>query len=101
MKRAIAGAAAAALLAVSAAPAQARGWHHHHDDVDAGDVVTGAVVIGGIAALASAITQGNRDKQDAAVEYCSREAENRIGGRVGEIGKVSKSKGYYTVEGLV
>lgn len=101
MKRAIAALAAAGILAAGAAPAQARGWHRHHDDVDAGDVVTGAVVIGGIAALASAITQGNREKQDAAVDSCSREAETRIGGHVSEIGKVSKAKGYYTVEGLI
>jgi hypothetical protein len=101
MKRATAWAGAAALLAVSAAPAEARRWHHHHDDVDVGDLVAGAVVVGGIAAVASALTQGNREKQDAAVDACSREAENRIGGAVGEIGNVSKSKGYYTVEGTV
>lgn len=101
MRRAIGSAAVAALLAASAGPAEARRWHHHHDDVDAGDVVAGAMVVGGIAALASAITQGSREKQDAAVDACSQEAENRVGGHVAEIGKVSKSKGYYTVEGLV
>src|SRR3954471_3204076 len=101
MKRAIAGAAAAALLAVSAAPAEARGWHHHHDDVDAGDVVAGVAVVGGFAALFSAISQGNVARQDAAVDACSREAESRLGGPVAEIGHVSKSKGYYTVEGIV
>jgi hypothetical protein len=100
MHRLIAGAAAAALLVTAAAPAQAGHWrHHHHDNVDAGDVVAGAVIVGGIAAIASAITQGNREKQDAAVEACSSEAENRTGGRVAEILHVGKSKGYYTVEG--
>jgi predicted secreted Zn-dependent protease len=101
MRRAICWAAAAALLAASAAPAEARRWHRHHDDVDAGDVVTGAIVIGGIAAIANAITQGNREKQDAAVDACAGEAENRTGGRIAEIGRVTKSKGYYTVEGQV
>ncbi|MEA3060310.1 MAG: hypothetical protein QOJ94_91 [Sphingomonadales bacterium] len=101
MRRAIYWAAAAALLASSAAPAEARRWHRHHDDVDTGDVVAGAVVIGGIAALANAITQGNREKQDSAVDACAGEAENRLGGRVADIGQVSKSKGYYTVEGEV
>lgn len=101
MKRAIAMLAAATILAASAAPADARRWHHHHDDLDGGDVVAGAVVVGGIAAIASAIIQGNHEKQDAAVDACSQEAEQRIGGHVAEIGKVSKSKGYYTVEGLV
>jgi hypothetical protein len=100
MRRSIAGAAAAALLVMAAAPAQADRWHHHHhDNVDAGDLVAGAVIVGGIAAIASAITQGNREKQDSAVEACSSEAENRTGGRVAEIVHVGKSKGYYTVEG--
>jgi hypothetical protein len=99
----IAAAAGAALLASGfAAPADARGrWHRHHDDVDAGDVVAGAVVIGGIAAIASAIGEGNRQKQDAAVDTCSREAESRLDGRVTDIAGVTKSKGYYTVEGAV
>jgi hypothetical protein len=100
MRRVIAGAAACALLVMAAAPAQADHWHHHHhDNVDVGDVVAGAAIAGGIAAIASAITQGNRQKQDAAVEACSAEAENRTGGRVAEILHVGKSKGYYTVDG--
>ena len=100
MHRLIAGIAASALLVMATAPAQAEHWrHYHHDDVDAGDVVAGAVIVGGIAAIASAITQGNRQKQDAAVEGCSTEAENRTGGRVAEILHVGKSKGYYTVDG--
>jgi predicted secreted Zn-dependent protease len=101
MKRAIGLGAAAALLTATATPAEARHWHRHHDGVDAGDVVTGAVVIGGIAAIASAISQGNRDKQDAAVDSCSREAESRLDGRVTDISAVTKSKGYYTVDGAV
>jgi hypothetical protein len=100
MKRAIAGVAALALLGASA-PAAARGWHHHHDDVDAGDVVAGVAVVGGFAALFSAISQGNVARQDAAVDACSREAESRLRGPVAEVGHVSKSKGYYTVEGVV
>jgi len=101
MKRAIYGVAAVASLVASAVPAEARRWHRHHDDVDAGDVVAGAVLVGGIAAIANAISEGNREKQDAAVDACAGEAENRTGGRVADIGRVSKSKGYYTVEGRV
>ncbi|MFL6856336.1 MAG: hypothetical protein ACJ8EB_00345 [Allosphingosinicella sp.] len=103
MRRAIAGAAAAAVVAMSAAPAAARGGYHHyhHDDIDAGDVFTGVAVVGGIAALFSAISQGNVARQDAAVDVCSHEAESRLGGPVAEVGHVSKSKGYYTVEGIV
>jgi hypothetical protein len=99
MRRFIAMAATAALLAGNAAPAGARDWRHHHHDDGVSDVVGGAILIGGIAAIASAITQGNRAKQDAAVDGCSTEAESRTGGRVAEIRHVGKSKGYYTVEG--
>jgi hypothetical protein len=101
MRKIIAMAAAAALLVPTATPAVANGRHHHHHDDGVNDVIGGAILAGGIAALASAITQGNRAKQDAAVEGCSTEAESRTGGRVAEIVHVGKSKGYYTVEGAL
>lgn len=102
MRKVITGLAAAALLATLASPADARRRHYrHHDDIDAGDVVAGAVVIGGIAAIASAIKQDKRRKQDDAVDRCSGEAESRTGERVSEIFSVGKRKGYYTVEGAL
>ena len=96
--------AAAALLATTAAaPADARGRHRHHhdDDIDAGDIVAGAIVIGGIAAIASSIKRNKRLKQDAAVEACAQEAEYRSGGRLSEILHVAKRRGYYNVEGAL
>lgn len=95
--------AAAALLASLATPADARGrrHHRHHERVDAGDVVAGAVVAAGIAALVSSIGEARRAKQDAAVGRCSAEAEGRTGGRVAQILHVGKRKGYYTVEGAL
>lgn len=95
--------AAAALLASVAAPADARGrrHHRHRDDVDAGDVVAGAVVAVGIAALVSSIGDARRARQDAAVGRCSAEAETRTGGRVTEILHVGRHNGYYTVEGAL
>lgn len=102
MRKFITGLAAAALLAAAATPAAARGRHHrHHDDVDGGDVVAGAVVAVGIAALISSLGEAKRAKQDAAVGRCSAEAEGRTGGRVSEILHVGKRKGYYTVEGAL
>ena len=99
MRRLIAAAAACSLLVAAAAPAGARERRHHHHDDGIDDALGGALLVGGIAAIASAITQGNRAKQDAAVEGCSTEAESRTGARVAEIVHVGKSKGYYTVEG--
>jgi hypothetical protein len=101
MRKLVTTVAAAALLSSLASPAAARGGRHHrhHDDVDAGDVVAGAVVVGGIAALVAAMGEAKRARQDAAVERCSAEAEGRFGGRVAEIFHVVRSKGYYTVEG--
>ena len=95
----------AALLATSiATPADARGRYRHHDrdDVDAGDVVAGAIIVGGIAALLSAGNkQEKRAKQDAAVDACAQAADYRGHGGIAEVTNVSKRKGYYTVQGLL
>ncbi|MFN3619512.1 hypothetical protein [Sphingorhabdus sp.] len=54
-----AGAAAAALVSV-AAPAQARDrYDRHRDGISAGEIIAGAVVLGGLAAVLSA---GNNDR---------------------------------------
>jgi len=65
--------ASAAALSMTATPAMAQGWgwgggwggnnwgrHHHHDGVDAGDVITGILIIGGIAAIASAASSASK-----------------------------------------
>ena len=66
--------AAAAVLSMAVAPAvaEARGWRGggwghrgHHDRVDAGDIFAGILIIGGIAAIASAASKANRDRTDA------------------------------------
>lgn len=101
MRKFIATLAAAGTIAAFAAPAEAGQRHrrHHHDnDVDAGDVVAGALVIGAIAALTSS---HNKIKQDRAVDMCSAEAENRIGAPITTILNVAKRKGYHTVDGAV
>ncbi len=101
--------AATALTAASVTPAMARDDHRYgrdNDGISAGEVIAGAVVIGGIAALAGAF-DGDRDRYDrydyrdgyrggrydyrggygvnprAAVDRCVRAAENqarRFGG---------------------
>ena len=63
--------ASAAALAMTATPAMAQGWgwgggwgRHHRDRVDAGDVLTGILIIGGIAAIASAASNSNKRDRD-------------------------------------
>jgi hypothetical protein len=59
----------AAALSMTATPVMAQGWggwgrHHHRDRVDAGDVLTGILIIGGIAAIASAASNSNKRDRD-------------------------------------
>ncbi len=60
-------AAAAAALSLAATPAAARGgWYHHrHHDrgIDAGDVLAGVLILGGIAAVASAASKSKREEE--------------------------------------
>ena len=57
-------AAIAAALSLAATPASARDWHRHHrDGVDGGDILAGALIIGGIAAIASAASKSKRDRE--------------------------------------
>lgn len=64
--------ASAAALSMMASPAMARPrgwgggwggqWGRHHDRVDAGDVLAGILIIGGIAAIASAASNAGKQK---------------------------------------
>jgi hypothetical protein len=98
MRKLVGGLAAFSLFALAAAPAEARHRHRDRNDVDAGDVVAGALVVGAIAALVS--SNGNA-KHDAAVDMCSAEAERRLSAPITTILNVGKRKGYYTVDGAV
>ncbi len=87
------GAAAAAMMTVSAAPAQAQ-WGSRYDDryygrdrgVDAGDIITGVAILGGIAAILGAINNDGerygyqnryryRDHYRTAVNSCGYQAQ--------------------------
>jgi hypothetical protein len=93
----VAGTVAAATLAVSvAAPAEAQRYRRYYDrdrGIDAGDVIAGVAVIGGIAAIASALSRDSsrygygsanryRDGYRYAVNSCANEAERYGRGRV-------------------
>lgn len=75
--RLAAGLLSAAALSLAATPAMARDWgwggHRHRDRVDAGDVITGILIIGGIAAIASAASNNNKNKD----RYERRERDER------------------------
>jgi hypothetical protein len=112
--RFITGAAAAALVTTGfAAPADAQRYRHRdRDNIDAGDVIAGVAIIGGIAAIASAIGNdsqrygyGNRyryrDNYRDAVNQCGYEAERYgRGGRV-SVTDVDRRGNGYRVRGVV
>ncbi len=123
--------ATAGAMLVTALPAEARpNYRRHHDGIDAGDVIAGALIIGGIAAVASAASSGNRyrdrdrwdDRNDrdydgygyynngygsrAAVSQCVRAAQreaSRYGGwaRVTDVTRIERTRGGYEVRGRV
>ena len=60
----LAGAAALTLVASPAMARDGRWGRYHHDRVDAGDVLTGILILGGIAAIADAVSKSDRDRRD-------------------------------------
>ncbi|BBC72520.1 conserved hypothetical protein [Altererythrobacter sp. B11] len=115
--------AAGAVAITSASPAFARERRYDHDDgIDAGDVIAGALIIGGIAAVAAAASN-NRDRRDyrdyrdgrgyrdsprSAVEQCVYAAERTAsrysyGGRakVTDIRDIDRRRDGYRVKGRI
>jgi len=108
------GAGAAALAAISfAAPAEAQ-WRgrDRHDGIDTGDIITGIAVLGGIAAITSAIGRDNgrygygygnryRSGYNYAVQACAQEAQRMGRGRVQIIDVDRAGNDRYRVRGIV
>ena len=69
----------AAVLSMAATPALARDrnwggyggghWGRHHDRVDAGDIFASVLILGGIAAIASAASNSNKAKRERSRDY--------------------------------
>ena len=108
-----AGATMAAVMSVSfAAPADAQYRYRDRDrGIDAGDVIAGVAIIGGIAAIASALDRdggqfgyGNRyryrDNYRDAVNACGYEAERSGRGRV-SVTDVDRRGNGYRVRGVI
>ena len=68
--------ASAAALSLTATPAMARHWHRDRG-IDAGDVLAGVLIIGGIAAVASAASKSNRTRDARDYRYPDRYPESR------------------------
>jgi hypothetical protein len=73
-----------AAFAMSASPVMARDWHggggrwhRNHDRIDTGDVLAGVLIIGGIAAIASAASSASKTKRDADYRYPDRREDAR------------------------
>jgi hypothetical protein len=102
------GAGAAAIAAVGfAAPAEAQYRDRYRDrGIDVGDIVTGVAVIGGIAAIASAIGRDGygdryRGGYNYAVQACGQEAQRMSRSRVQitDVDRVGSDR--YRVRGIV
>ena len=107
----ITGAAAAAMLTVTAAaPAQAQ--FRRDRGIDAGDVITGVAILGGIAAIAAAVgNDGNRygygyrnryrDGYSTAVNACGNQAERYGRGQVRIVDVDRRGNDSYRVRGVI
>jgi len=128
ISKALIGTVAAGAMALAATPAAAR--DRHDDGIDAGDIIAGALVIGGIAAVASSIGKdrgyngtyggpyyGNyNDRYDSrygynynrygnsrqAVEQCVSAAQRgAYGARVTDIRSIDRKRDGYRIKGTV
>ena len=110
----ITGVGAAALLSVTmAAPAEAQYRYRDRDrGIDAGDIITGVAILGGIAAIAGALDRdgsrygyGYRDRYrygyDTAVRSCGYEAQRIARGRVRITDVDRTGNDRYRVRGVV
>jgi hypothetical protein len=108
------GAGAAAVAALSfAAPAEAQYRRYHRDrGVDAGDIITGVAILGGIAAVTSALSRdgsrygygyGNRYRTNYnyAVQACAQEAQRMGRGQVQILDVDRAGNDRYRVRGIV
>lgn len=96
---------AAASTFVAAAPADAQYRYRHRDrGVDAGDVIAGVAILGGIAAIASAVQRdGGRygDGYGYAVQACAQEAQRFGRGQVRITDADRTGNDRYRVRGII
>jgi hypothetical protein len=97
---------AGAMVASAMSPAMAQD-RRHNDGIRTGEVIAGALIVGGIVALAS---QGRNDRRyhnvnpRQAVERCVRAAEQgarRMNGKVTDVRAVRETRNGYQVQGRI
>lgn len=81
ISKALVGTVAAGAMALSAAPAAAR--DRNGDGIDVGDIIAGALVIGGIAAVASSVGRDRGYNGTYGGPYYGDRYDNRYGSRYG------------------
>ena len=109
---------AAGALAATSTPAMARD-HRDNDGIGAGEIIAGALIIGGIAAVAASANRGTRyddryrydnrrGNSRQAVEQCVRAAERaasrsayRGGARVTDIRDINRKRDGYEIKGRI
>jgi hypothetical protein len=114
ISKTILGASAAAVAALGfAAPAEAQYRRYHRDrGIDAGDIISGVAIIGGIAAIASALDRdgnrygyGYRDRYrgnyNYAVQACAQQAQRMSRGGVQILDVDRAGNDRYRVRGVV
>ena len=116
ISKTILGAGAAAVAAVGfAAPADAQYRDRYRDrdrGIDAGDIITGVAILGGIAAIGSALDRDGsrygygyrdryRDHYNYAVQSCAQEAQRMARGRVQVVDVDRVGHDRYRVRGVV
>lgn len=127
VSKTVTGALGAILLTTAVAtPAEAQRYRRDYDrgnGIGLGEVVLGTIVVGGVVAAVSALSNGNRydrrygtrgyeyggygNDRQSSIEACAYEAEREAGRRFGgsaqvrDIDDVDRSRGGYRVRGLV
>lgn len=109
LSKALAGTAAAGAMLVSAmSPALAAPGRPHDDGVRPGEVIAGALIVGGIAAIASQNHNRGYDRTfvspRTAVDQCVRAAErgaSRLRGDVTDVRSVRQTRTGYEVRGRI
>src|SRR6478735_8528970 len=100
--------AAGAMVVGSATPALAQS-RNHDNGIDVGDVIAGALIIGGIAAVATAASRGNRNYNDGYVYEGGNNGGYYNGSRysyggqsqVTDIRQIDRKRDGYTVKGRI